>query len=82
MMESMGTTVLGDLEPEPSGTMLPKKRFIAFFKTDLNQTLRAHRMSTPWRQGCKKDENNLKKQDDRPSERRPDVSLAELLRPP
>jgi hypothetical protein len=33
-----GARVLDDLEPEPSDTILPKRRFSAFFKTDLDQT--------------------------------------------
>ncbi|OPY65489.1 MAG: Peroxyureidoacrylate/ureidoacrylate amidohydrolase RutB [Syntrophorhabdaceae bacterium PtaU1.Bin034] len=35
-----GEAVLAELEPEPSDIVLPKRRFSAFFKTDLDQTLR------------------------------------------
>ncbi len=35
-----GAQVLRDLEPQPSDMFLPKRRFSAFFKTDLDQTLR------------------------------------------
>jgi len=34
------------LEPEPADIMLPKRRFSAFFKTDLDQTLRTMRIDT------------------------------------
>lgn len=32
--------VIDDLKPEPTDMVLPKRRFSAFFKTDLDQTLR------------------------------------------
>ncbi|MBM4278920.1 MAG: cysteine hydrolase [Deltaproteobacteria bacterium] len=32
--------VVDDLKPEPTDMVLPKRRFSAFFKTDLDQTLR------------------------------------------
>jgi nicotinamidase/pyrazinamidase len=35
-----GARVLADLEPQASDIILPKRRFSAFFKTDLDQTLR------------------------------------------
>ena len=35
-----GAEVIDDLKPEPMDTILPKRRFSAFFKTDLDQTLR------------------------------------------
>jgi nicotinamidase-related amidase len=35
-----GAHVLADLEPQSTDTLLPKRRFSAFFKTDLDQTLR------------------------------------------
>jgi nicotinamidase/pyrazinamidase len=35
-----GAEVVGDLKPEPTDIILPKRRFSAFFKTDLDQTLR------------------------------------------
>lgn len=35
-----GTKPLSDLEPSPSDIILEKRRFSAFFKTDLDQTLR------------------------------------------
>ncbi len=35
-----GAEVIEDLEPEPTDMILPKRRFSAFFKTDLDQTLR------------------------------------------
>jgi nicotinamidase/pyrazinamidase len=38
--------VLDDLEPETSDTVLPKRRFSAFFKTDLDQTLRTWNIDT------------------------------------
>ncbi len=40
MRGTPGAAVLADLEPEPSDIILPKRRFSAFFKTDLDQTLR------------------------------------------
>ncbi len=41
-----GAEVAADLEPQPSDTVLPKRRFSAFFKTDLNQTLRTWGIDT------------------------------------
>jgi nicotinamidase/pyrazinamidase len=41
-----GARVLADLETEPSDTVLPKRRFSAFFKTDLDQTLRTWSIDT------------------------------------
>jgi len=35
-----GAEVVGDLAPKPTDVVLPKRRFSAFFKTDLDQTLR------------------------------------------
>ena len=35
-----GAEVVDDLKPEPTDVVLPKRRFSAFFKTDLDQTLR------------------------------------------
>jgi nicotinamidase-related amidase len=35
-----GSEVADELEPEPTDIILPKRRFSAFFKTDLDQTLR------------------------------------------
>ncbi len=35
-----GSEVTEELKPEPSDLFLPKRRFSAFFKTDLDQTLR------------------------------------------
>jgi nicotinamidase-related amidase len=35
-----GAEVVDDLKPEPTDVLLPKRRFSAFFKTDLDQTLR------------------------------------------
>ena len=35
-----GTRPIPDLEPQPSDIILEKRRFSAFFKTDLDQTLR------------------------------------------
>lgn len=35
-----GAMVLADLQPQPRDIILPKRRFSAFFKTDLDQTLR------------------------------------------
>lgn len=35
-----GSEVAEDLKPEPTDMILPKRRFSAFFKTDLDQTLR------------------------------------------
>ena len=35
-----GAEVVDDLKPEPTDIILPKRRFSAFFKTDLDQTLR------------------------------------------
>lgn len=41
-----GARVLDDLEPQPSDTVLPKRRFSAFFKTDLDQTLHTWNIDT------------------------------------
>ncbi len=35
-----GAEVLDELKPEPTDILLPKRRFSAFYKTDLDQTLR------------------------------------------
>jgi nicotinamidase/pyrazinamidase len=35
-----GAEVIDELKPEPTDLVLPKRRFSAFFKTDLDQTLR------------------------------------------
>jgi len=35
-----GSEVVDDLKPQPMDIILPKRRFSAFFKTDLDQTLR------------------------------------------
>jgi nicotinamidase/pyrazinamidase len=35
-----GAEVVDDLKPRPTDMVLPKRRFSAFFKTDLDQTLR------------------------------------------
>src|SRR4030043_1641611 len=35
-----GAEVLDDLRPQPADIILPKRRFSAFYKTDLDQTLR------------------------------------------
>jgi len=35
-----GAEVVDELRPEPADIVLPKRRFSAFFKTDLDQTLR------------------------------------------
>jgi len=37
---TQGAEVVDDLKPEPKDIILPKRRFSAFFKTDLDQTLR------------------------------------------
>jgi nicotinamidase/pyrazinamidase len=41
-----GTQPVADLEPQPSDIILEKRRFSAFFKTDLDQTLRTMRVDT------------------------------------
>jgi len=41
-----GAKVLHDLDPQPTDTILPKRRFSAFFKTDLDQTLRTWHVDT------------------------------------
>jgi nicotinamidase-related amidase len=41
-----GERVLPDLEPEPTDITLSKRRFSAFFKTDLDQTLRTYGIDT------------------------------------
>ena len=37
---TQGSEVIDDLKPDPTDIILPKRRFSAFFKTDLDQTLR------------------------------------------
>jgi len=41
-----GTRPILDLEPQPSDIVLEKRRFSAFFKTDLDQTLRTLHVDT------------------------------------
>ncbi|MCJ7641012.1 MAG: cysteine hydrolase [Desulfobacterales bacterium] len=41
-----GSEVTDELKPEPSDMVLPKRRFSAFFKTDLDQTLRVFGVDT------------------------------------
>jgi nicotinamidase/pyrazinamidase len=41
-----GAAVLSDLEPAEEDIVLPKRRFSAFFKTDLDQTLRTMGIDT------------------------------------
>jgi len=41
-----GAEVIADLHPEPTDIILPKRRFSAFFKTDLDQTLRVMGVDT------------------------------------
>ncbi len=41
-----GSEVMEDLRPEPTDIYLPKRRFSAFFKTDLDQTLRMFGVDT------------------------------------
>ena len=41
-----GSEVVDDLKPEPTDMVLPKRRFSAFFKTDLDQTLRTFGVDT------------------------------------
>jgi len=41
-----GAEVIDDLKPEPTDIVLPKRRFSAFFKTDLDQTLRTLGVNT------------------------------------
>ena len=41
-----GAEVIDDLEPERADIILPKRRFSAFFKTDLDQTLRTFGIDT------------------------------------
>jgi nicotinamidase/pyrazinamidase len=41
-----GAEVLSELEPQESDIILPKRRFSAFFKTDLDQTLRTMGVET------------------------------------
>ncbi len=41
-----GARVLDDLETQPGDMVLPKRRFSAFFKTDLDQTLRTWNIDT------------------------------------
>jgi nicotinamidase/pyrazinamidase len=44
--ETEGTKPLSDLEPQKSDIVLEKRRFSAFFKTDLDQTLRTLNVDT------------------------------------
>jgi nicotinamidase-related amidase len=41
-----GAEVVDDLKPEPTDIILPKRRFSAFFKTDLDQTLHTQGVDT------------------------------------
>ncbi len=41
-----GSEVIDELRPEPGDLYLPKRRFSAFFKTDLDQTLRGRGIDT------------------------------------
>jgi len=41
-----GTQVITELGPEPTDTILEKRRFSAFFKTDLDMTLRLWKIDT------------------------------------
>lgn len=41
-----GAEVIDELKPEPTDFVLPKRRFSAFFKTDLDQTLRTFGIDT------------------------------------
>jgi len=41
-----GAEVVEDLRPQPTDIVLPKRRFSAFFKTDLDQTLRVLSVDT------------------------------------
>ena len=41
-----GAEVIDDLKPEPNDLIVPKRRFSAFFKTDLDQTLRTYGVDT------------------------------------
>jgi len=43
---TVGAGVLPDLEPQKTDIILPKRRFSAFFKTDLDQTLRTMGIDT------------------------------------
>ncbi len=43
---TVGAQVAAALEAEPTDIMLPKRRFSAFFKTDLDQTLRTMQIDT------------------------------------
>jgi nicotinamidase-related amidase len=43
---TQGAEVIDDLKPEPKDIILPKRRFSAFFKTDLDQTLRMLEVDT------------------------------------
>jgi nicotinamidase-related amidase len=46
ILPSSCTTVIPELEPEPGDLVLPKRRFSAFYKTDLDQTLRTWGVDT------------------------------------
>ena len=43
---TQGSEVIDDLKPESTDIVLPKRRFSAFFKTDLDQTLRVMGVDT------------------------------------
>ena len=43
---TQGAEVIDELKPEPSDIILPKRRFSAFYKTDLDQTLRVFGVDT------------------------------------
>lgn len=43
---TQGAEVIDDLEPKSTDMILPKRRFSAFFKTDLDQTLRTRGVDT------------------------------------
>ncbi len=43
---TQGAEVVDELKPEPTDFVLPKRRFSAFFKTDLDQTLRTFGIDT------------------------------------
>lgn len=43
---TQGAEVVDELKPEPTDFILPKRRFSAFFKTDLDQTLRTFGIDT------------------------------------
>jgi len=43
---TVGAEVIAELQPRPADIVLPKRRFSAFFKTDLDQTLRTMGIDT------------------------------------